>query len=73
MPASKPQVVILVTYHKPFTCRRRDTSEARGVPIYNHQGGVCAGPTFSEIAAFVLRYLAVEPDVPDEVPEEDDV
>ena len=73
VPASKPQVVILVTYHKPFTCRRRDTSEARGVPIYNHQGGVCAGPTFSEIAAFVLRYLAVEPDVPDEVPEEDDV
>ena len=73
VPASQPRVVILVTYHKPFTCRRRDTSEARGVPIYNHQGGVCAGPTFSEIAAFVLRYLAVEPDVPDEVPEDDDV
>ena len=72
VPASQPRVVILVTYHKPFTCRRRDTSEARGVPIYNHQGGVCAGPTFSEIAAFVLRYLSVEPDVPDEVPEEDD-
>ncbi len=73
VPASQPRVVILVTYHKPFTCRRRDTSEARGVPIFNHQGGVCAGPTFSEIAAFVLRYLAVEPDVPDEVPEDDDV
>ena len=72
VPASRPKVVILVTYHKPFTCRRRDTSEARGIPIYNHQGGVCAGPTFSEIAQFVLRYLAVEPDVPDEVPEEDD-
>ena len=56
VPASKPRVVILVTYHKPFTCRRR----------------VCAGPTFSTIASFVLRYLAVEPDVPDEVPEEDD-
>ena len=73
VPASRPQVVILVTYHKPFTCRRRDTSEARGVPIFNHQGGVCAGPTFSTIATFVLRYLAVEPDVPDEVPEDDDV
>ena len=72
VPASKPRVVILVTYHKPFTCRRRDTSEARGVPIFNHQGGVCAGPTFSTIASFVLRYLAVEPDVPEEVPEEED-
>ena len=71
VPASRPRVVILVTYHRPFTCRRRDTSEARGVPIFNHQGGVCAGPTFSEIAQFVLRYLAVEPDVPDEVPEDD--
>ena len=72
VPASQPRVVILVTYHKPFTCRRRDTSEARGVPIFNHQGGVCAGPTFSTIASFVLRYLAVEPDVPEEVPEDDD-
>ena len=72
VPASKPKVVILVTYHRPFTCRRRDTSEARGVPVFNHQGGVCAGPTFSTIASFVLRYLAVEPDVPEEVPEEDD-
>ena len=72
VPASRPKVVIPVTYHRPFTCRRRDTSEARGVPIYNHQGGVCAGPTFSTIASYVLRYLAVEPDVPDEVPEDDD-
>ena len=72
VPASKPKVVILVTYHRPFTCRRRDTSEARGVPVFNHQGGVCAGPTFSTIASFVLRYLAVEPDVPEEVPEDDD-
>jgi len=73
VPASKPRVVILVTYHKPVACRRRDTSEARGIPLYNHQGGICAAPTFSEIAAYVLRYLAVEPDVPDELPEEDDV
>ena len=72
VPASKPRVVILVTYHKPVACRRRDTSEARGIPLYNHQGGVCAAPTFSEIATYVLRYLAVEPDVPDEVPEDDD-
>ncbi len=72
VPATRPRVVILVTYHKPFTCRRRDTSEARGIPIFNHQGGVCAGPTFSSIAKYVLSYLAVEPDVPDEVPEDDD-
>ena len=72
VPASRPRVVILVTYHKPFTCRRRDTSEARGIPVFNHQGGVCAGPTFSAIAKYVLGYLAVEPDVPEEVPEDDD-
>ncbi len=72
VPASRPKVVILVTYHRPFTCRRRDTAEARGVPLYNHQGGACAGPTFSAIASYVLRYLAVEPDVPEELPEEDD-
>ena len=70
VPASRPEVVILVTYQKPATCRRRDTSEAKGIPLFNHQGGVCAGPTFSEIATFVLRYLAVEPDVPEEVPED---
>ena len=65
--------MILVTYQKPTVCRRRDTSEAKGIPVFNHQGGVCAGPTFSEIATFVLRYLAVEPDVPEEVPEDDEV
>ncbi len=73
VPASRPEVVILVTYQKPTVCRRRDTSEAKGIPVFNHQGGVCAGPTFSEIATFVLRYLAVEPDVPEEVPEDDEV
>ncbi len=73
IPASRPEVVILVTYQKPAPCRRRDTSEAKGIPLYNHQGGVCAAPTFKEIATFVMRYLSVEPDVPAEVPEDDGI
>ena len=72
VPASRPRVVILVTYCRPFTCRRRDTAEARGLEVNNHQGGVCAGLTFKEIADYVLRYLAVEPDVPEDVPEDED-
>lgn len=71
VPASRPEIVILVTYQKPACCRRRDTSEARGIPLFNHQGGVCAAPTFSEIASSVLRYLEIPPDIPEEVPEED--
>ena len=31
-----------------------------------------AAPTFREIASVVLRYLEVEPDIPDEVPEEEE-
>ena len=72
VPATRPEIVILVTYQKPFYCRSRATSEAEGVPVFNHQGGLCAAPTFSRIATVVLRYLEVEPDIPEEIPEEDE-
>lgn len=72
VPASRPAVVILVTYQQPYYCRSRATAEAQHVPIFNHQGGVCAAPTFKKIATVVLRYLEVEPDLPDEMPEEID-
>lgn len=72
VPATRPEIVILVTYQKPLHCRSRATSEATGVPMFNHQGGLCAAPTFREIASVVLRYLEIEPDVPDEVPEEEE-
>ena len=72
VPATRPEIVILVTYQKPFYCRSKATSEAEGVPVFNHQGGLCAAPTFSRIATVVLRYLEVEPDIPEELPEEDE-
>lgn len=72
VPATRPEIVILVTYQKPLYCRSRAVSEATGVPLFNHQGGLCAAPTFRAIASVVLRYLEVEPDVPDEVPEDDE-
>ncbi len=72
VPAMQPEIVILVTYQKPFYCRSRATSEAAGVPMFNHQGGLCAAPTFSQIARVVLRYLEIAPDVPDDVPDEDE-
>ena len=67
VPASRPEIVILVTYQKPAYCRSRSGSEELGVPIFNHQGGICAAPTFSRIASKVLRYMAVEPDIPEEI------
>ena len=72
VPATQPEIVILVTYQKPFYCRSRATSEAEGVPIFNHQGGICAAPTFRDIAQVVLRYLEVPPDIPEDIPEEED-
>ncbi len=72
VPAMQPEIVILVTYQKPFYCRSRATSEAAGVPMFNHQGGLCAAPTFSQIARVVLRYLEVAPDVPEEVPDDEE-
>ena len=68
IPASRPEVVILVTYRKPAFCRRR----GERYEIFNHQGGTCAAPTFRQIAQYTMRYLEVEPDIPDEIPEEDD-
>lgn len=70
VPAAKPEIVVLVTYQKPFFCRSYKLSQETGIPLYNHQGGLCAAPTFKKIAMYVLRYLAVEPDVPDEMPDE---
>ncbi len=72
VPATCPEIVILVTFQKPFYCRSKATSEAEGVPVFNHQGGICAAPVFRDIAKVVLRYLEVEPDIPEEVPDEDD-
>lgn len=70
VPAAKPEIVVLVTYQKPFFCRSYKLSQETGIPLYNHQGGLCAAPTFKKIAMYVLRYLAIEPDVPDEMPDE---
>lgn len=72
IPAVAPEVVILVTYQKPYYCRSKSVSESVGVPIFNHQGGLCAAPTFSQIAKSVLRYLEIAPDVPDDIPDEDE-
>lgn len=72
VPATRPEVVILVTFQKPLFCRSRSTSEACRVPIFNHQGGVCAAPVFREIAKVVLRYLEVEPDNPEEIPDDEE-
>ena len=68
IPASRPELVILVTYRKPAFCRRR----GERYEIFNHQGGTCAAPTFRRIAEYAMRYLEVEPDLPDEIPDEDD-
>ena len=72
LPATRPEIVILVTYQKPFYCRSRQTSETVGVPVFNHQGGLCAAPTFKRIAEKAVRYLQIEPDMPDEMPDEDE-
>lgn len=68
IPATRPEIVILVTYSKPVFCRR----PGGPYPIYNHQGGVCAAPTFRRIAEMSMRYLEIEPDVPEDFPQEDD-
>ena len=67
VPASRPEIVVLVTYQKPAYCRSFKLSQETGLPLYNHQGGVCAAPTFSRIASAVLRYMAVAPDIPEEI------
>ena len=67
VPASRPEIVVLVTYQKPAYCRSFKLSQETGLPLYNHQGGVCAAPTFSRIASAVLRYMAIAPDIPEEI------
>ena len=67
VPAADPSFVVLVTYQQPVHCSSYKFHEATGLPLYNHQGGVCAAPVFSRIAAAVSRYLGVEPDRPEEL------
>ena len=67
VPAHDPAFVVLVTYQKPEHCSSFKYHEATGLPLYNHQGGVCAAPVFSRIAATIMRYLGVEPDKPEEL------
>ena len=73
VPASRPELVILVTLQKPFNCRSWKLSQETGIPLYNHQGGVCAAPVFRRIAWNALKYLEVPPDQPDDLPEDMDV
>ena len=70
LPASDPSVVILVTYQKPEHCISYKYHEQTGLPLYNHQGGVCAAPVFRNIAVEVSKYLGIEPDRPEELVEE---
>ena len=58
VPASDPQLVILVTL---------DFEERRKF----HQGGNSSGPIFRRIATAALRYLMIPPDRPDELAEYD--
>ena len=67
VPAIDPAFVILVTYQQPENCRSFKKHEETGLPLYNHQGGVCAAPVFRRIAESVARYLGVEPDKPEEL------
>ena len=67
VPAGDPAFVVLVTYQQPEHCSSYKYHEATRLPLYNHQGGVCAAPVFSRITAMVARYLGVEPDKPEEL------
>ena len=70
LPASDPSIVILVTYQKPEHCISYKYHEQTGLPLFNHQGGVCAAPVFRNIAGSVAQYLGIEPDKPEELVEE---
>ena len=73
VPASRPELVILVTLQKPFNCRSWKLSQETGIPLYNHQGGVCAAPVFRRIAWNAMKYLEIHPDRPEELPEDMDI
>lgn len=70
LPATDPAIVVLVTYQRPEHCISYSYHEQTGLPLFNHQGGVCAAPVFSRIAASVARHLGIEPDRPEELVEE---
>ena len=70
LPATDPSIVILVTYQQPEHCISYKYHEQTGLPLYNHQGGVCAAPVFRRIATDVSKYLGIEPDRPEELIEE---
>ena len=70
VPSSDPSIVILVTYQQPEHCISYKYHEQTGLPLYNHQGGVCSAPVFRRIAAVVTQYLGIEPDRPEELIEE---
>lgn len=70
VPAIDPAIVVLVTYQQPENCRSFKKHEETGLPLYNHQGGVCAAPVFRRITESVVRYLGIEPDKPEELVEE---
>lgn len=57
VPASKPELVILVTLD----------FDRKNYPY--HQGGMSAGPVFKRIAVGALRYLRIQPDRLDELDE----
>ena len=48
-------------------------SQETGIPLYNHQGGVCAAPVFRRIAWNAMKYLEIHPDRPEELPEDMDI
>ena len=73
VPASRPELVILVTLQKPFNCRSWKLSQETGIPLYNHQGGVCAAPVFRRIAWNAMKYLEIHPDRPEEMTEDVDL
>lgn len=72
VPATRPEIALLVTYQRPRYCRSLAVSKAEGIPLYNHQGGICAAPTFRRIAEFAMRRLEVEPDIPEDIEEDEE-
>ena len=64
VPAHDPAFVVLVTYQQPEHCVSSQCHEATGLPLYNHQGGVCAALVFSRMATEIVRYLGIKPDRP---------
>lgn len=55
LPASRPEIAIVVTVDEPRKGSR--------------YGGVVAGPAFADIGAGAMRYLGIEPDMPPETVE----